>query len=285
MAERGILKSGEQTNYGFGQFFREYGGLPVVSHSGKIAAYLSYVIRFPQQRLAVVLMSNAGHMHPTIFSEQIASIYLDDLLPEEAVNPAAQEGEVAPSTTAEETSEPSPAMLESYVGHYRLDSGKLLRVTQERGGLMLHKLSSVPFKLVPISPRRFRLEGSPLELSFETSEAATLLLVLHIGGATQSAARTQVVELLPAQRAELTGTYLSDELGTLYSVEELDGKLFATHSRHPDTELVALGTDSFQGADRWLRDVRFQRNAGGDVTGFRVNTLGIKNLWFRKIHP
>jgi hypothetical protein len=134
--EPGTLSDGARTDYAFGQFLGTHLGLDTVSHSGKIAGYRSYLIRYPGPELAVIVLANASWLSPTALGQEIAEVYLD--------------------------------------GH------------------------------------------------------------------------------LPAEHAV-------------------------------DTKLVPLATGDFQGTNRWLRTVRFERDAAGAVTGLRVSALGVQDLRFARI--
>jgi CubicO group peptidase (beta-lactamase class C family) len=287
IAERGFLNSGAQTDYAFGHFCRQHRGLQAISHSGKTAAYLSYVVRYPEEHLAVIFLGNASYLRPAMLAEEIAGFYLDPLLAQETAGKG-ERGDVTPPEPSRPSSESidlDSATLERYEGDYQLSSsGKLLQVTMEIHHLLLHNLSVDPFRMVPISAKRFLLEGSTLEVSFQCDGTTPAdALILHIGRHSQGAARVKILRLTRAERAEFAGDYYSAELGTVYSVIEHDEKLLATHARHPDTELIALGSDHFQGSQRWLRNVDFGRGDRGEITGFGVSTLGCKGLWFEKI--
>lgn len=280
LAERAVLNSGEETDYAFGHFIGEYKGLPTVSHSGKVAAYRSYLIRFPEQRFAVAVMCNGSWIMPTVIGKKIADIYLDGFL--EAEKPEEVKPAVDTSGPAGVTLDSS--VLESYAGHYKLQSGKLLEVKRSEDHLLLFNLSSEPFELLALSDTLFQVKESMLKLSFSRDEENTVDgLTLNMGSSKIAATKTELAELSEDELAAYAGVYYSDELSTLYQVIARGGALFAVHGRHPDTELVALGDDEFQGENRWLRSITFDRSDNGDVIYFRVGALGVRGILFQKI--
>ena len=87
----------------------------------------------------------------------------------------------------------------------------------------------------------------------------------------------------PAVLAGYAGTYYSPELDALYHVEAGDGGLVAHHIRHGEIALQPRSPDEF-GTDRWwMREIRFERGAGGAVTGLRVGGGRVRNLLFVRL--
>lgn len=80
----------------------------------------------------------------------------------------------------------------------------------------------------------------------------------------------------------LAGRYYSPELETVYTLVMEDGKLIATHRRHPDFELTPLEEDLYRGAG-FFGSARIERNAAGEPTGMRVSNGRVLNLWFEKL--
>src|SRR4029077_202975 len=58
MQEQGKLNSGETINYAFGLVIGKYRGLKTIGHGGADAGYRSNILRFPEQRFAVAILSN-----------------------------------------------------------------------------------------------------------------------------------------------------------------------------------------------------------------------------------
>jgi hypothetical protein len=64
MHQRGVLNNGKELDYAFGLFIGEYRGLKKVYHGGDDAGYRSYVVRFPDQKFAIAILSNLGSFNP-----------------------------------------------------------------------------------------------------------------------------------------------------------------------------------------------------------------------------
>ncbi|MCH8289501.1 beta-lactamase family protein [Candidatus Poribacteria bacterium] len=115
MHQQGILNNGEQIPYAFGQSIGEYKGLRTVDHSGSWRGFRSHLVRFPDQKFGVVILSNLASFPPQNLARQIADIYLADQLTSEAESKA----ESVEPDTAEDSIEPLTAeQLAEFVGDY-----------------------------------------------------------------------------------------------------------------------------------------------------------------------
>jgi len=72
-------------------------------------------------------------------------------------------------------------------------------------------------------------------------------------------------------------------LATEYEMKLVSGVLTAIHQRNRDFPLnLNPEDDVFIGDHGFFRYVRFARNASGEVTGFYLDQVTSKALWFRK---
>src|SRR6185295_7921385 len=83
MEERAIFNKGDTLNYAFGQVIEKYKGLKTVSHGGGDAGYRTFLLRFPEQHMAITVFSNMASFNPSNLSFRIADLYLADKLKEE----------------------------------------------------------------------------------------------------------------------------------------------------------------------------------------------------------
>lgn len=87
----------------------------------------------------------------------------------------------------------------------------------------------------------------------------------------------------PAVLAGYAGTYYSPELDALYHVAAGEGGLVAHHVRHGAIALEPRAADEFATDRWWMREIRFERGAGGAVTGLRVGGGRVRNLLFVRL--
>lgn len=73
----GKLASGQKIEYAFGLEISKYDGLRMISHDGCFVGYGSVMIRFPDQKLTVIILSNLSSIDPTELGLDVADLYLE----------------------------------------------------------------------------------------------------------------------------------------------------------------------------------------------------------------
>jgi CubicO group peptidase (beta-lactamase class C family) len=84
----------------------------------------------------------------------------------------------------------------------------------------------------------------------------------------------------PPQLGAFAGDYYSPELGVVYSVALRGDTLVATHHRLADMRLMPMEPDAFRAGSRLMR---FERDAAGAITGFRLTGGRVRNVAFRRL--
>ncbi|EPR69210.1 Beta-lactamase [Cyclobacterium qasimii M12-11B] len=79
---------------------------------------------------------------------------------------------------------------------------------------------------------------------------------------------------------EFVGAYFSPELNTTYEAVLKDGKLTVTHARASDFVISVAKNDLFLFDGK---SFMFERNDKQQITGFRISSGRVKNLWFKKV--
>jgi CubicO group peptidase (beta-lactamase class C family) len=77
MLRSGVLNDGHAVGYGGGLFLSKRRGLIAVSHGGGWAGYRSELLRFPEQQLSVIVLSNRDDVNACALAETIARMHLD----------------------------------------------------------------------------------------------------------------------------------------------------------------------------------------------------------------
>ncbi|HVF90066.1 MAG TPA: serine hydrolase domain-containing protein [Blastocatellia bacterium] len=268
MYEVGVLNSGEPTGYAFGLAIGQRKGLKTVGHSGGDAGYRSYVTRMPDQKFAVVVLSNLATFNPGQLAGQIADIYLaDQLKPERA---RAEEPKRADVPVA-------ASVLKSYEGTYQIRPGFVLSVSVEDGHLMTQASGEEKVRAFAESESRFSAPsyGGPLEFVKNGEGRVDHLIYRGLRA-------TRVVPFSPGleKLADFTGDYYSAELGTTYTIAVEKGKLVAKHRRTGDVPLAPAFTDQFRGGQFYFRHVVFTRDGQNRVNGFRLTGGRVRNMRF-----
>ena len=264
---------GAQLDYAGGLVVDHYRGLPMVHHAGGWAGYSAELIRFPEQRLSVVCLSNLDEVPCPELARQVAGLYLAaEMEPAEHADRSAVE-------LPEET-------LAAYTGAYRSQSsGTVYRLALEEGHLAFRHPQGFSVALVPLGADRFHTAAGgwiAFAAEFEPAEPGQprrFLLTPEQGNPVT----LQEIKLsaLDAERlAEYAGRYYSSELRVAYHFLVADNKLCLRIGRYGPTEaLEHVGGDSWQ---RQAATLRFTRNRADQVRGLAVQVGRGPGLRFRK---
>lgn len=74
----GKLNNGKATNFGFGWIVGKALGLEVLWHGGGWLGFRTYILRFPNHRFTVIVLSNLAEFKPWAIGAEISKIYLGD---------------------------------------------------------------------------------------------------------------------------------------------------------------------------------------------------------------
>lgn len=80
MLTNGRFNNGEEVDYAFALRNDVYRGAKTVSHGGALAGYRAQLLRFPQHRFSVIILSNLANFNPTQMAYRVADVYLGDSL-------------------------------------------------------------------------------------------------------------------------------------------------------------------------------------------------------------
>jgi CubicO group peptidase (beta-lactamase class C family) len=128
MYEQGVLKNGEQIGYAFGQTVSIDRGIRVVQHSGSDGGYRSHLVRFPEQRAAMIVLSNLSVSDPSGRVRQMRDVYFEDVLSPPNMPKAAEK-------LAEDVEVPEILPVD-YVGdYYCYDLDAVYVISEDRGQL------------------------------------------------------------------------------------------------------------------------------------------------------
>ncbi len=272
--ETGVLNNGKKIDYAFGLVVGEHRGLKTVGHGGSDAGYRSSVIWFPEQGLGVAVLCNLGSTSPGALSMKTADLYLaDKLAPEEAK---------APETPGKPL-KLERAVLEAYAGKYQIEEGPVVTIVREKGLLIAEAAGMPRHELVPESETTFRSNIAGLRITFERDKTGEVArFVLHEGEQKTPAKRIAPPVLTTEDLRRYAGDYVSEELGTTYTLAVEGEKLVARHQRNEDTVLVPTDPDTFAGDHWYFGNIRFVRGADGNVSGLILSGGRVRNLRFDK---
>ncbi|CAN5661002.1 hypothetical protein BH23GEM9_BH23GEM9_23950 [soil metagenome] len=144
MRQRGVLNSGDTIPYAFAISRAEYRGRTTWGHSGADAGFRSFVMHFPEDRLGVVVLSNAGNANPGRLAQAVADIYLGEAAQAAAAPPAAAPTAAAPPPSPQPvaqqqtmTWQPDAERLDDYTGDYYSPELGTIYSVERRGAALI----------------------------------------------------------------------------------------------------------------------------------------------------
>jgi CubicO group peptidase (beta-lactamase class C family) len=275
MKERGILNKGDTLSYAFGQDGGFYKGLMAFAHGGSDAGYRSFLIRFPDQKISIAILSNLGSFDPGGLAYKIADIYLKGLLQEEP-----KKVEVAKAVNVQV----NPEVLKTYCGQYELQPGFVVTIRMEGEKLVAQAVAQPPLPMEAKSETEFEVPQIGGQITFTRSANNEVNeFVLTQGSNVTKAPRVKEFDPKSIKLSDYTGVFYSPELETRYTIVLEDDKLKATHIRNEPSELHPVADRIFNAEAWYMGRIEFIKNQQGVVTGMKVSSGRVKNLQFDKL--
>ncbi len=182
----GRLSSGATTRYANGWIFGSLGEHAVVWHNGSIPGFASALLRVPDQRLLVVVLSNDGSHQPSpdAWARRLAARVLG--VPERP--PTLPAGAL------------DAAALDGYVGVY-VDEDKVKRTVSRDGShLFAQRQGGEKAELLPTARDRFVYLDYPVELTFQRDAQGRVSGALLDPGVGAELTLRRSAEAPPAER-------------------------------------------------------------------------------------
>ncbi|MBN1272021.1 MAG: serine hydrolase [Candidatus Aminicenantes bacterium] len=262
----------KRRSYAYGLGLGQYRGLNTISHGGSWASFRTFLVYFPEQRFSVVTLLNYSPSNSSRDAYDIADIYLADILKPQ---PRSSSNKPEPNPV------PVPAaVLDEYTGTYRLGNAWYVTISRDGDRLKTQATAEDAFPTTATSQTRFWVEAYRAPIVFKRDKEGKVSHFLYRGSTCPKLEDLPIPD--PEQWAEFTGEYISDELGTSYTIALSDGKLMAKHRRHGTIGLTYAYKDDFRGGEWFMQALEFFRGQKGKVEGFMINQARNRNLRFQK---
>jgi CubicO group peptidase (beta-lactamase class C family) len=154
MHTQGDLNNGQRLEYAFGLQIKEYRGLRVVEHGGSLGGYRAELIRFPDLRFSVIILSNLNSINPARLSRQVADIYLAGKFTEEKPEPKRRSAE-----RTKKLGLPREKLVEYTGDFFSQEIRAGFQVIQENGKLYLKRPDETELPMRALSADRFLARG------------------------------------------------------------------------------------------------------------------------------
>jgi CubicO group peptidase (beta-lactamase class C family) len=251
LTTHGRLKDGTEIAYTAGLVSLTYRGVARVSHSGAWAGYRASLMRFPAERLGILLTCNRADAATTTLSTAVADVFIHF----QPLRPIA-------TTTGTR-----------HDGLYLSAAQGTTLTLETRNDTLMLVSGSKRTPLSAISQETFENAAGTLRLRFEGER----LIATALGDVPDTLARTKPVTTLPRERlTDYVGTYASPEVAIPYQVVARDSSLYLRLPHGDDIPLSIAFADGFD--SDVLPRLRFLRGARGRVTGMSLTDRGIHDL-------
>jgi len=261
------LNDGTPTGYGFGIGSRTHRGFGAIGHGGDDQGYLSEVVRFPDQRLAIAVLCNASTIYPRPLADRVAEIVLglDALAPVAPRAPVVAVGEAEIAALAGTYLNPITEVVRRFV----IKDGQLIGP----GG-----------PLTPLGGGRFRVGELPDHVLFPPASAgAPQEFHILAPARTIRFSRVTVPSHSLMDLKAYAGEYRSDELDVTYTLVVMPGgELAVLRDKVDAVSLTTVTLDKFSGQSLGST-VTFVRAPSGDVTGFTIAGDTPRRLSFTRV--
>jgi hypothetical protein len=270
MQVTGKVQDGRDTRYASGLFVGPYRGVPIVDHTGSDAGYRAYFLRLPRQKLSVFVLGNASDLNAFELGRKVADLYLEGA-------PGVQ----PPRATPAEVEVPARE-LAALAGDYEIGPGRLVSFIVEHG--RLYALSGGPrTALLASGANEFFARSSDLKVTFAPVAGNTPApTAVWKTGERELPLKRLVRESLSTEMLQAcVGDYYSEELRTIYTLEQRSGKLVVRYPRGV-MPLNPVNRDVFI-AGYPLGVLVMKRNAQGTCEGFGATTGRVRDLRFTRV--
>jgi CubicO group peptidase (beta-lactamase class C family) len=273
MQKSGTLDDGSPTGYGGGLGLGTYRGINIIEHTGGDAGFRCNLMRCPDHRFSVAILSNFSSIDPPALTRRIVDVFLKSVL---------DGGSTTASVTRrhhhgpDELKQIEGAYLDVEDGdqilHLHFDNGKLLG-----GG----PAKQEAHELEAVGKGHFRYVIYPRNELIVHDGEQTLSRIVD-GRVANRFARLEPHRYSSGELEEFAGSYRSAETGYRYDVVMHNGGLASTALKQSHQPMTAVAQDLFvEGRSR----LRFKRDEDGAISGLMLNSERTRNFWFQRVPP
>jgi CubicO group peptidase (beta-lactamase class C family) len=167
---REAMMTVDKNDYAYGLAVNQQFNRKMVSHGGGIHGFNTFLARFPQEKVTIVVLRNAnyGDPGPEKISQGLAAIVF---------------GEKYEIPRERAAIKIDPKILDAYVGQYEFPTAFIITITKEGDSLMAQATGQPKFELFPESDIKFFYKVMDAQVTFvKDDKGAVTHLILHQGG-------------------------------------------------------------------------------------------------------
>jgi hypothetical protein len=268
MIETDTLNNKQSNNYAYGLVIANNNGIKNISHDGGWASFATIISIYPDQKLGIILLSNAAGFDPYGNANAVAKLILKDKI--KPGRPTENLGKLP-------TIKVDSLILKKYIGTYQLGPNWFVTFTLEGGHVMTQASGEDKFLTDLKSDTSLWVPAYNSSVTFTQITDKANAIVYH----GKISKRVTPLKFDPSKLNEYTGSYYSRELETTYKVYLDNGKLMVHQMRLGDFNLNPdiVEPDKFSSQAGALSFYKDQMNK---VAGFKLSGGRVRNIVFEK---
>jgi hypothetical protein len=275
MHEEGLLNNGESSGYAHSVMINNYKGLKTVRHAGSFAGYRSVILRFPDERVSVIILANRDDANLWTMSYQLADVLLKEKFI--AVSKKTETKTVNPEITHIK----EKFSLAQITGNYEREPGSLFKFSIKNDSLQLVEWwSNEPLMLINTEGNTYKEANNPSDQFIFSELKNHLTQKLTVSGPSFKfiSKRKEKIDFSALNLADYIGDFYSEEIDATHLLFLEDGKLKVKIAINEVLALAPYNIDTFYSDDYF---VHFSRT-NGKVSGFNLKAGWVTNLKFKK---
>ena len=278
MHEEGLLNNGESSGYAHSMVINNYKGLKTVKHAGSFAGYKSVILRFPDERVSVIILANRDDADPWVLAHHVADVLLKEKFI--AVSKKTETKTVNPEITPIK----EKFSLAQITGNYEREPGSLFKFSIKNDSLQLVEWWSneplITEMLINTEGNTYKEANNPSDQFIFSELKNHLTQKLTVSGPSFKfiSKRKEKFDFSNLNLADYTGDFYSEEIDATHVLFLDDGKLNVKIANNEALALAPYNIDTFY-SDGYL--VHFTRTNGA-ISGFDLKARWVTNLKFKK---
>jgi CubicO group peptidase (beta-lactamase class C family) len=281
MHEEGRLNNGESSGYAYSVMIDNYKGLKTVEHGGSFAGYRSVILRFPDEKVSVIILANRGDANPWTMSYQLADV----LLKEKFIDlPKKKENSTDNKTDNHDSSDIKEKFpLKQITGDYEIEPGRLLKFNTKNDSLQCLEGCGEPLMLINTQGDTYR-EANNSDTQFVFSDlnnGLTQNMTVSGTGFEITLKRKEKFDFSNLNLAEYRGNFYSREIDATHVLFLEEGELKVKIANNEALALAPYNIDTFNSDNSDSYMVHFTRE-NGDISGFDLKAGWVTKLKFVK---
>jgi len=262
-----LIKTSRVTQYGYGLEFGTYHGFNYVFHEGSTGAWKATVVRFPENKISVVTLTNSGKTIPSTQTRQVADILL-------GIRDQPRRFATTPETSGLYVSK------DDVVGVYQNEDNFTFTFEKRDTSLFLLRSGRNDTRLVRESSNIFhQWNDIDFKQAFTVNAKGELqVTAYHTSHAPYTLTRASA-DWTNFSHQSLNGTFENSETATEFNLTFLSGSKYEVILRNEKRSATLVTPDKLM-FDNYTLDV--MRDAQGNIIALLLSGGRIKNVKFSK---